>query len=115
MPENNQPAPGGQQQIQVKVSDEVLKGVYSNIMQVSHTAEEFILDFMNIVGGAGVVASRVIVSPDHMKRIVAALQDNLQRYEKGFREIKGAPVNPTPTVPSSTSGSSFGFDTNKAE
>ncbi len=111
MSQNEQPAG---QQIQVKITDDILKGVYSNIMQVSHTGEEFILDFMNIVGGAGMITSRVIVSPDHMKRIVAALQDNLQRYEKQFRELKAGQINPVPSAPSST-GPHIGFDTNKAE
>jgi dihydrodipicolinate synthase/N-acetylneuraminate lyase len=80
---NQQPPAGGQQaqQIQIKIEDKVLRGVYSNMMQVAHTPEEFVLDFMNIVGTAGIVSSRVIVSPKHMKRIVAALEDNLKRYE----------------------------------
>lgn len=106
--------PQNQQQIQLKITDDVLKGVYSNMMQVSHTPEEFILDFMNIIGGGGMVTSRVIVSPEHMKRIVAALADNLQKYESQFRELKSAPVNSAPAVASST-GPQFGFDTNKAK
>lgn len=77
-----------QQQMQVKVSDEVLKGVYSNMAQVGHTAEEFILDFMNILPPSGVLASRVIVSPSHIKRIVAALEDNIKRYEEAYGKIK---------------------------
>jgi hypothetical protein len=111
MAEQNQQ---NQQQIQIKITDEVLKGVYSNMMQVSHTPEEFIFDFMSIAGGAGIVVSRVMVSPEHMKRIVAALQDNLKRYEAQFKEIKGGPVNAAPAVASST-GPSFGFDTEKAK
>ena len=101
-----------QQQIQIKASDEVLKGVYSNIMQISHTPEEFILDFMNILAGAGTLASRVIVSPDHLKRIIAALQDNLKRYEESFGSVKGAPINAVPSSASST-GPGMGFDTNR--
>lgn len=77
-----------QQQMQVKVSDEVLKGVYSNMAQVGHTAEEFILDVMNILPPSGVLASRVIVSPSHIKRIVAALEDNIKRYEEAYGKIK---------------------------
>ena len=87
-------AQGQQAQIQVKIEDAILRGTYSNMMQVGHTGEEFVLDFMNITGGAGIVASRVIVSPAHMKRIVAALQDNLSKYEAQFGKVQAsdAPV-----------------------
>lgn len=84
-----QSQPGQGQQVQVKITDEVLKGVYANMVQVAHTPEEFVLDFMNLFGGAGIVSARVIVSPQHMKRIAAALQDNLKRYEEQFGEVKG--------------------------
>lgn len=111
--EQNEQLPQGQQ-IQIKIEDAILKGAYSNMMQVSHTSDEFVFDFMNIANGAGMVVSRVIVSPEHMKRIIAALQDNLQKYEKQFREVKDSPVNPAPTAASST-GPSYGFDTNNAK
>src|SRR5574340_372427 len=93
MTEQNQPASpaGGQpagQQIQIKANDEALKGVYANMVQIGHTAEEFILDFMNIFPPAGILSSRVIISPSHMKRIAAALQDNLSKYEQQFGKIK---------------------------
>jgi hypothetical protein len=73
-----------QQQIQIKASDEILKGTYSNLMQVTHLSEEFILDFMNVYPpqGMGVLGARVIVSPGHLKRMINALQDNLKRYEE---------------------------------
>ncbi len=87
MEQQNQPQ-GQQQQVQVKITDEVLKGVYANMVQVAHTPEEFVLDFMNLFGGAGIVTSRVVVSPAHMKRIVAALTENIKRYEDQFGAIK---------------------------
>lgn len=80
------------QQLQVKVTDEVLKGVYANMVQVGHTPEEFILDFMNLFPPAGIITSRVILSPGHMKRIVAALADNLKRYEEQFGAVKAADI-----------------------
>lgn len=76
------------QQIQVKIPDDVLKGVYSNMAQVGHTAEEFILDFMNIFPPSGILASRVIVTPGHAKRIANALADNIKKYEQAFGKIK---------------------------
>lgn len=68
-------------QIQIKASDEALKGVYSNAMQISHTQEEFVLDFMNVTLPVGILSSRVIVSPGHLKRMIKALEENLKRYE----------------------------------
>ena len=81
-----------QQQIQIKASDEVLKGTYSNLMQVTHLSEEFILDFMNIYPfqNLGVLNARVIVSPGHLKRMVNALAENLKRYEETHGKIKEA-------------------------
>lgn len=87
-PQGQQPASPAGGQIQVKVTDEVLKGVYANMLQVGHSAEEFILDFMNVYPPAGILTSRVVVSPAHMKRILAALQDNLKRYEDAFGTIE---------------------------
>lgn len=58
------------------------------MMQVMHTAEEFVLDFLSVYPPAGSLNARVIVSPSHMKRIVAALADNMTKYEKQFGEVK---------------------------
>ncbi|MEK7162185.1 MAG: DUF3467 domain-containing protein [Patescibacteria group bacterium] len=80
------------QQIQVKVSDEVLRGVYANMAQIGHTGEEFVLDFINVTPPAGSLVSRVIISPAHTKRLIAALQDNVSRYEKQFGAISSASV-----------------------
>jgi len=80
--------------IQVKLTDDVLGGVYSNSMQVTHTREEFVLDFMSIFPPAGKVNARVIISPGHMKRIILALQDNLRKYEAQFGPIHEAPEPP---------------------
>ena len=90
------------QQIQIKVSDEALHGSYSNMLQVAHTQEEFVLDFMNVLPPQGMLSSRVIVSPGHMKRIVAALQENVKRYEDQHGSIDPA-KGPEP--------SGFGFRT----
>lgn len=75
-------------QIQIKASDDKVKGEYANMMQVMHTQEEFVVDFLNVFPPAGTLNSRVIVSPGHMKRIVAALADNLAKYEKQFGAVK---------------------------
>ncbi len=89
-----QPQPNQQQrrQIQIKIPDETMKGVYANAMSVVHSKEEFTIDFMNIYPhqGAGIVNGRVIISPGHMKRIISALQDNLKKYENQFGKIEEA-------------------------
>jgi len=87
--------------VQISASDKDLKGRYANLMSVSHTAEEFVLDFFAVTPGAqgprGHLVSRVIVSPSHYKRVVAALSDNLRKYEEQFGDIKdpqGRPPTP---------------------
>ena len=77
-------------EIKINFPQELQGGVYSNNMVVSHTKEEFILDFIMVAPPAGTVTSRVIVSPGHMKRILAALQDNISKYEKSFGTIQVA-------------------------
>lgn len=81
-----------QRQIQIKVTDEIMKGVYANALSVVHSKEEFTLDFMNLYPhqGAGIVNARVVTSPGHMKRIISALQDNLHKYENQFGKIEEA-------------------------
>ena len=81
-----------QQQIQIKTKDEDLKGNYSNVMQVTHTKEEFILDFFLTAPPQGILASRVIMSPGHIKRVIKALQENIGKYEEKFGKIKEAEV-----------------------
>lgn len=83
---NNQPAEN--QPIQVKVSDTDLKGFYANMVQIGHTGEEFVLDFMNIFPPAGVLGSRIVMSPGHAKRVMEALNNNIQNFEKSFGKIK---------------------------
>ncbi|TAN57173.1 DUF3467 domain-containing protein [Patescibacteria group bacterium] len=80
--------------INIKINDEVLKGVYSNTMQVLHTKEEFVIDFMDVFPPNGIVAARVITSPGHMKRIARALQENLAKYETKFGAIEESKAPP---------------------
>jgi len=80
----------GQKEVQVKFPDQLQGGVYANNMVVSHTREEFVMDFLMVAPPAGTVTSRVIVSPGHMKRILTALQENVGKYERMFGEIQSA-------------------------
>lgn len=67
-------------EVKVKISDDVLMGRYANYMRVTHTAEEFVLEFANIIPPAGAVVAKVFISPGHLKRIIKALQNNFDRY-----------------------------------
>lgn len=78
-------------EIKIKATDEVLKGAYANQMIISHTREEFILDFISAFPPEGILNARVIISPGHLKRVIRALQENLGKYEKKFGVVKEAP------------------------
>lgn len=79
-----------QGQIQIKATDEVLRGLYSNMANILHTKEEFVLDFMNVFPPTGTLNSRIIVSPGHFKRMVAAMAENLKKYETQFGNVEAS-------------------------
>ncbi|MEA1913667.1 MAG: DUF3467 domain-containing protein [candidate division WOR-3 bacterium] len=78
------------QEIKVRFPEELQGGVYANHMVVAHSKEEFIMDFLMVAPPVGAVTSRVIISPGHMKRIIKALQKNVEIYEKEFGMIEEA-------------------------
>jgi hypothetical protein len=86
------PNPQGQQpnQIQIKATDEVLRGVYTNAMQVRHNKEEFVMDFLTLQPPQGSLNARIFTAPGHFKRIVMAMQENLKKYENTFGDIEVA-------------------------
>ena len=80
--------PENMQQIQISTGDEMSRGRYSNSLMVAHGPDEFILDWLlNSPTGAHLV-SRIIVSPAHVKRIIDALKENLDHYEKQFGPVR---------------------------
>lgn len=98
MAEPTDPNPKPQeQQISIQTDPQTVVGVYSNLMMISHRKEEFILDFLFVQPqrtpqGQAVanLRSRVITSPEHMKRILKAMQENIRRYEQAFGIIEEA-------------------------
>jgi hypothetical protein len=74
--------------LQLRVPESLAGGTYTNSMMVHHSADEFVMDFVMATGGNGQVVARVITSPVHMKRIVAALADNLKKYESAHGTIE---------------------------
>jgi hypothetical protein len=82
--------------VNIKIDDEELKGRYANLLRITHTREEFFLDFINLVPPQGVVTARVVTSPGHLKRIVRALAANLARYEESFGVLPEPPESSNP-------------------
>ena len=76
-------------QINIEIKPEIAGGKYSNLAIISHSHSEFVLDFAGMFPGQNKpeVVSRVIMSPEHAKRLLAALNDNLRKYESQFGEI----------------------------
>ena len=84
MAENNN------QQLQIELKPEVAEGIYSNLAIITHSSSEVITDFVQMMPGLpkAQVRSRIIMAPEHAKRLLLALQDNIQKYEKQFGPIK---------------------------
>lgn len=86
-----------QNKLEINVPAELLEGVYSNLAVITHSSAEFILDFIRIMPGTSnaPVKSRVVMAPEHAKRLLFALQNNIQKYEQAFGEIRfpGTPAN----------------------
>ena len=85
-------------EMKVAFPENLRGGVYANNMVVTHTKEEFILDFMMITPPVGSVTARVVISPGHMKRMVSALKLNLDKYESKFGKLTEAAEPPKPTL-----------------
>ncbi|MGB8359030.1 MAG: DUF3467 domain-containing protein [Bacteroidales bacterium] len=89
-----------QNQFNIELSEDVAEGVYSNLAVITHSPAEFVIDFIRIMPGVpkSKVKSRIILTPEHAKRFVAALNDNISKYEAvhgPIREVKGSgPVMP---------------------
>jgi len=77
-------------EVQIEIDDVTAQGTYSNLAMIAHSDNEFILDFIFIQPQAprAKVRSRIITSPSHAKRFLAALKDNISKYEAKFGEIK---------------------------
>ena len=78
------------QNINIQLNEMVAAGPYCNLALVNHSPSEFVLDFIQLMPGVqqAQVRSRVILAPLHAKRVLAALQQNIQNYEAQFGEIK---------------------------
>lgn len=90
-------------QLQIELSAEVAQGTYANLALITHSTAEFVLDFIRVMPGLekASVKSRVILTPEHAKRLMFALQDNIRKYEEKNGPIqveKGTYAAPFPGV-----------------
>ncbi|MCM1347920.1 MAG: DUF3467 domain-containing protein [Firmicutes bacterium] len=96
---DNKPKNENQNQIQIELSPEVAKGLYSNLAIISHGPSEFFLDFINLAPNMpkANVQSRVIMTPENAKNLMFALTENIKKYEAMFGEIKRKMPKNNPT------------------
>ncbi|KIO76664.1 hypothetical protein TH53_13365 [Pedobacter lusitanus] len=88
-------------QINIELSEEVAEGIFSNLAIITHSNTEFVLDFIRVMPGVpkAKVKSRIILTPEHAKRLMIAMQDNIEKFEsingriKTQEEPSGFPMN----------------------
>jgi Protein of unknown function (DUF3467). len=82
--------PKKQQQINIELGEDVAQGTYSNLAIITHSSSEFIVDFVRLMPGVpkAPVKSRIILTPEHAKRLFLALQDNIAKFEQMHGPIK---------------------------
>ena len=87
-----------QGQINVELDESVAEGIYSNLAIINHSQSEFVVDFITIMPGVpkSKVKSRIILTPQHAKRLVKAMSDNVRKYESQHGEIKDFEQPPIP-------------------
>jgi len=77
-------------QINIELSEEMAEGEYANLATIAHSNSEFVIDFIRLMPGTpkAKVKSRIIVTPEHARRLLLALKDNIEKYEEAFGPIK---------------------------
>lgn len=90
------------QKIDIELSEDVADGQYANLAIITHSHAEFIIDFINMMPGMpkAKVKSRIILTPNHAKRLLKALAENIKKFEINFGEINDAePMIPSQQYP----------------
>src|SRR3954469_1390413 len=79
-----------QNQINIELTEEIAEGIYSNLAMIAQSNSEFVIDFIRLMPGVpkAKVKSRIVITPEHAKRLLAALKDNINKYEEVFGDIK---------------------------
>ncbi|MBE7178735.1 MAG: DUF3467 domain-containing protein [Mucilaginibacter polytrichastri] len=90
-------------QLNIELSEEIAEGIYSNLAIITHSNTEFVLDFIRIMPGVpkAKVKSRIILTPEHAKRLMMAIKDNIDKYEAANGEIN---TNEPPPLPMNFGG-----------
>ncbi|KVV14234.1 DUF3467 domain-containing protein [Flavobacterium sp. TMP13] len=81
-----------QEQINIELDETIAEGIYSNLAIINHSSSEFVLDFVSIMPGIpkAKVKSRIVLTPQHAKRLLTAIGENIHRFELAHGEIKEA-------------------------
>ena len=87
-----------QGQINIELDEKVAQGIYSNLAIINHSISEFVVDFVSIMPGVpkSKVKSRIILTPQHAKRLLKALNENVKKFENSHGEIKDYDQPPIP-------------------
>lgn len=88
--QQNQPVQENpENQINIELSEEIAEGVYSNLAMIAHSNSEFVVDFIRMMPGLpkAKVKARIVLTPEHAKRLLQALADNINKYEENFGPI----------------------------
>ena len=93
-------------QINIELKEDVAQGTYSNLAIITHSTSEFVLDFVRVMPGIpkAEVKSRVILTPEHAKRLLHALTENVEKYEKTHGPIKHIEPASGPVIPMNFGG-----------
>ncbi len=96
----------------MELGEEVAQGEYANLVVISHSTSEFVLDFAAMMPGVpkAKVKSRIILTPEHAKRLLMTLQDNITRYESNVARIE----IPTPRMEEDVDRATMGFNVGEA-
>jgi hypothetical protein len=88
-------------QINIELKEDVAQGTYSNLAIITHSTSEFVVDFVRIMPGMpkAEVKSRIILTPEHAKRLLMALQDNIAKFESAHGKIKNLEPGGGPNIP----------------
>lgn len=81
---------GNPKGLNIEINNETASGIYSNLALINHSNSEFIVDFIQVMPGMpkAQVKSRIILTPQHAKRLMQAMRENVQKYERQFGEIR---------------------------
>jgi hypothetical protein len=95
-----------QNQISIELKEDIAQGVYSNLAVITHSSSEFVIDFVRVMPGIpkADVKSRIILTPEHAKRLMMALTDNIAKFESVHGEIKKVEGTGTPLIPMNFGG-----------